>query len=334
MPITHFQILSLPNPDFIESTYNGNPLVINQQIPVENQNLLSFKRTLLFENNAVIARFKWKALDVPNNRESNPAFCVLSWNNSEIELLSANVENTILNNDNYNLFETLPLSASVERIQILSITGAGNLKFQNQEVYEGQIISITDLYYTVFTSLASGGGTPYFELNYAIGNKENINLIKNYFLTTNILSLAELSLLSENVIINSKEFIVEEIPTIYNTKTHNAILKILNGQVNKTAQIEIVIDCPFLGLNDFSEITVSYNGEELILSSNQTLNLNIDLDNLGQSLFQITKYIVNDIETTINEGTIDVNLISIDSNVNLVDLPQTYEIGIYTPPEP
>lgn len=179
MAITYFQITQLPNADFVEGTFNGAPLVLNQQFTPAEQNLLSFKRTALYENRAVFSRFKWKAIDSVNNRQSNEAFVELNWPATADVLNSSNITLTILNSEIVNIFTVLNavLSNSVTQIQINSFSGSGILQLNNSNVFFNQIINILELSNLVYTALSTGFGNPYFQINYSIGDENGIDYL-------------------------------------------------------------------------------------------------------------------------------------------------------------
>ena len=322
MAITHFEITEIPDTNVIDSKINGAAIIIGNQYPITDQNLLTWERKSAFLNKPINTYFKYKAHNSVGPIVSNEAFGNLKWIGTEPVPESSNVVLTILNGESINLLEELPLNDAVDFIFISSMVGVQNLLVRNSGAYITQQLDIIDLFYSNFTANASGGGDPYFKLNYLVGKEDGVESTI-YSLQVNIVSLAILGIISGPTVINSTEDIntgsgVVNYPTIQETTT----LEISLGYALGTANVDIVINSPFLSLNAYNAVYLNYNGSERIEQDNITINADILLDEFGKAQITVKNYIVEDTADA-KTGDITITLNSINTDSLLVDGTQS-----------
>lgn len=326
MAITHFEITELPDSNVIDSKIDGVLIVAETKYPIANQNLLTWDRKTPFHNKTINTAFKFKVHDDVNQIASNEALGNLKWVGVSETPASENVTLTILNNDVVNLLEELPLNDAVEFIFISSMTGVQNLSIKNASAYISQKPNIIDLFYSNFTAEDTGGGDPYFLLEYLVG-KNGITEATVYNLLLKIISLAVLNISDGPTV----ESYTQDIDTgggvfvNYTIKREKTTLEISLGYAHGVANVDIVINSPFLSLNAYNAVFVNYNGDEVKVQANTTINANITLDKFGKGLIVIDNYIVEDTADPKN-GNVTITLNSINTNPALVDGTQEEEL--------
>lgn len=323
--VTHFSITELPDSNVITSLINGGAITLNTLYPIANESLLTFDRTATFNNKAVNIFFKFKTHDNVNNLESNEALGKLEWSGANTPA-SANLTQFINNSDSINMLNILPLNDSVEDIKIISLEGVLNLTLKGLSTYVGQILSIVDLYYTVFNALLEGGGLPYFKMTYQVG-KDNVFEATIYDLVFNITASADLDITEgPDVETASEDFDEGGIINTYVVNEETTTLEVSSGQVYGTAQVRIAINSAFLALNSYNLIEIVYGSEQLEVTSNQTIDIEVDLDILGKADIVITNYAVEVTPDPII-GQITVTLLSINNQAGLVNGSQIVNIN-------
>lgn len=324
--ITHFEITELPDPNVIESLINAVPIVINTQYPIADQNLLTFERTAAFASRAVSTAFKYKNHDTPNLLESNEAYGSLVWLSVASTPTSANVQQTILNDDVVNLLTELPFNDAVEYIIIVSMTGVRNLIVNGAPAYIGQKISLINLFYSNFTAESLGGGDPYFELTYNVG-KGVTTEITDYTLTLDIIALGTLILFSGPTVNNYTEDIDTGGGVIVNYPIIDEFteIKVQTSHAYGVARVVIDIDSAFLALNAYNLVYVDYNGNQFEEGANIIINADINLDKNGEAVIGIRNYIV--VDTGVSKlGDVTLTLTEVNGDPLLVDGVQVQQI--------
>ena len=125
----------------------------------------------------------------------------------------------------------------------------------------GTRLTILDLYYANFTALAEGGGNPYFQLGYKVG-EENTAEPTVYTLDLDIITLAEISIGTPAVVdsYNDDFDIGGGVFVEYGVKEELTIIKIDKGYVYANASVQIVINSPFLALTQWNKVVI--DGDE------------------------------------------------------------------------
>lgn len=316
MAITNFKIEELPNPDMVVSEINNIPLQENVLYPIYDQENLNFKRTPAFENYTVVDSFKWKVVD-ENGNESNLANGFLKWRILDDGPSSDNLVLKILNSDIVNLFNSLSFNNATEIFQVKEFRGPGFLKKNNNLVYEGETLKIQDLFYVNYYPERSGGGDPYFEMDFYIGQNEIIDKSKYYTLTIDIDSFAKIE--TESPVVDNYDdvFDVSGTNNTYNVIEQLYRVLISDSHVNSIVNVQIEINSPYLALNEFNEIEIEANSENLIKKENETFNVQLKTDNLGFGYLTFLNYIVEDASGA-KTGNITVTLIDVNGDTNLV----------------
>jgi hypothetical protein len=324
--ITHFKFKSLPDPNAVDSLINAVTIVIDTNYDIADQNLLTFERTARFDNLSLSTPFLYTVVDNVNNFESNEALIDLEWKGVALNPASSNVALVINNLDVVNLLDTLPLNDTTEWIDVQTMVGLQGLTKSGNPIYIGQRLTVLDLYYTDFTALAEGGGDPYFQLGYKVG-QANTAKATIYTLDLDIVSLAEIGIGTAAVVIEYTDDIDTGggIFVNYTIKEETTIIKVDKGYLFGDADVEIAILSPFLALNAYNLVSVSYNGTQTEYFSNTTFNITLQLDSLGIGYIQITNYIVYDTMAAAN-GLVTLTLNDINGNPALVNGVQTQQI--------
>jgi len=323
--ITHFKFPTLPDANAVDSLINAVPIVVDTLYPIADQNLLTFERTAQFDNLSLKAPFLYKVVDNVNNFESNEALIRLGWKGVSANPASSNIVKVINNLDIVNLLDELPLNDVTEWIDIESMTGVPGLLINGKKVFIGQRVAILDLYYADFTALTEGGGNPYFQLGYKVGEEDTAEPTV-YTLDLDIVSLAEISIGTPASVSSYNDdfdtgggLFVE-----YAVKEETIIIKVDKGYVYGTAAIQIAISSAFLALTQWNKVVVSYDGNETEYFANETINIVLELDSLGIGEIQIVNYIVYENPVpALGQITLTLNDINGDSGlVNGVQIQQ------------
>ena len=252
----------------------------------------------------------------------------LKWFNDSFSPTSSSNIETILNTDEILLIDLLPINESVQFIEIVELTGILNWKLKGSSLYVNQKIYTQDLYYCVFKPNSEGGGLPYSEIKYTAGN-ELEDKKDDFTSTLNIDTIVDLNEFIPVETINYADDFDDNGSTVsYNVIEENVVLEIVNGLQNGIAQVEFVINSPFLALNDFNRVFINTGGVEIEKSSNETFVLDVDLDMFGKSLITINNYIVEDTAVA-KTGLIDITLLSVDDNVDIISATD-FEFSLVT----
>lgn len=324
--ITHFKFRILPDPNAVDSQINGVPLVVLTLYPIADQNLLTFERTTKFDNLSLKVPFLYSVVDNVNNYGSNDALIRLEWKGVAANPASSDVSQVINNSQVINLLDILPLNDVTEWIEIISMTNGFWLSVNGIKSKIGIRLTILDLYYTTFTALAEGGGDPYFELGYKVG-EDNTSEPTLYTLDLDIVSLAEISIgTPADILSYNDDFDVtgQGLFVEYAVKEETTIIKIDKGYAYGTAAVQIVIASDFLLLNQWNKVILQGN-EDQEYFSNQTINIVLELDKLGIGEIQITNFIVYENQVPAL-GQITLTLNDINGNPALVNGTQVQQI--------
>lgn len=312
MAVTHFEITQLPNSDIVLATIGGNPIVANTIYDIADQNTVSFKRTDEVEGLFVKDSLVWKAHNQIDSIIGNEALLDLKWEPADAGLLpiSSDVSQSVENEQILNLLSLLPLNEAVEYIEIISVSGSGELSLNNQSLFSGQKIEIKDLYYTQYIAPLQGGGEPLFTLSYKVGRGDTVQAT-TYTLEFNIELLAEISKTSESTFNSSGEYIVLGSPVIYNDIKRNFDIEIEKALSLSTVNIEVKVECPFLALNSLNEVIINAGGQVITKTSDETFNIYVEVNSQGFLNFTISNLIVLD---TLNEANGKITLTLLDVN--------------------
>ncbi len=324
--ITHFKFKTLPDPNAVDSKINAVTLVVDTLYPIADENLLTFERTSRFDDLSLETPFLYKVVDNVNNLESNEALIRLGWKGVSANPASSNVSQVINNLDVINLLDTLPLNDVTEWIEIIFLIGIPGLLINGIKAQVGRRLTILDLYYSDFTALAEGGGDPYFQLGYKVG-EDNTAEITIYTLDLDIVSLAIIGILTPASLVT----FIESFDTggglfvDYTVKEETTIVEVSKGHVFGIANITIAILSPFLALNQWNSVTIDYNGIQTEYFANTTVIIAVKLDKLGKGEIEILNTIVFETaDPAVGEITITVDDINGDSA--LVDGVQIQQV--------
>ena len=315
--ITHFEITELPDPLVIEALINAIPIVAGTLYPIADQNLLSWERTSTYQDTPLTTAFKYKVHDNVNNFESNEALGKLIWTGSDPNPLSSNLVQVINNLDVKNLLIELPINNAVDFIKITGMIGVFNLKLNSNPVFINQILTTIDLANAIFTAESEGGGDPYFELTYQVGQGVVLDPAI-YTYTLDIVSAAEISSQAPIVDARTEDFDVGGIITPYTVKEESIIVDVDLGSAYGTAEITVQIESPFLILNSWNSVAVIADNINEEYFSDTTINTVLELDKFGKGTIQINNFIVYD---TVNPkiGKVTITLNSINGDIGLVN---------------
>ncbi len=315
--ITHFEITELPDPLVIEAFINAVPIVAGTLYPIADQNLLSWERTTTYLNVPLSTAFKYKVHDNVNNFESNEALGKLIWIGSDPDPLSSNLVQVINNLDVKNLLTELPINNAVDFIKITGMVGVLNLKLNGAPIFINQILTTIDLANADFTAEVEGGGDPYFELTYQVGQGVVLDPAI-YIYTLDIVSAAEIASQSPIVITSSEEFDVGGVDTPYTVKTETILVDVDKGQAFGTAELTINIVSAFLILNPWNSVSIEVNGIQTEYFADIILNEILTLDKFGKGTIQIDNFIVYDTAGA-KIGQVTITLNSINGDISLVN---------------
>lgn len=322
MPVTHFKITELPDVSIVESKKNAGSISLNTQYPINEQSHLNFKRLSQFESLWINASFKWIAINEDGD-ESPETISNIVWRPNVLGTPSS--EDTVItanNSEGLELINLIPVNKHTGFIEIVGVTGPNNLFSNGTRIYPGTRLQIVDVLKTIYKTNDLGGGKPYAEISYKVGG---LNAVQPtiYKASVNIDSLAELTQMGlPEVIDRIEEFDVGGVPTEYNLKTETFSIDINSGTYNGKAKLTINITSDFLSLNDFNEIIINIAGEEVVKTSNEIFEVELDLDANGHGSFQIQNYIVESTAAPKN-GLITIILDTIDSESSKVSPTNT-----------
>lgn len=320
MAITHFEIKELPDPNFVISKIGVSPLLVDTLYPIAQQSSLNFERHSDLDGLYCAEVVVWKTHNDVAPAESNQAVGQLIWKttNAGLDALSANATQLIAKATTVRLIDLLPINEATEFIQVTSFSGALNYKLNGTPLAIGQKISVQDLVYSTFTSNVEGGGDPYAVLTYEVG-KHNILEGTSYTLTIDVDSLGELNeSVAESLLEYSDDFDVPPV-TAYNVKEQNLEIQITEGSQNGTAEMEFIIASPFLALNTWNRVFITYGSTVIEKSADETFLIDVPLDVNGQATIGIRNYIAED-TVAAKTGQLDMTLKKINTDSGLVSL--------------
>lgn len=322
--ISHFKFSALPDANSINSLIDGVIIVIGTLYPIAQQNLVTFQRTVAFDGKALKAFAVYRTHSDVDNIDSGESIINIEWSGVSVNPASVNVSEVINNDDAKNLLSELPLNDVTEFIEIVSIEGLKGLRLNGINVYIGQRLTLLDLFSTGFIALSEGGGVPYFKLSYLVG-KVNSTEVTVYTLQYDIIALAILVLDPVIVTENYIEEFDDGGPVDYNVTEETSILEITTGKIFGVANIEIVINSPFLALNAFNRVLIEAEGIETEYFADQTFNSNVTLDQFGKAVIKIRNKVVFKTGAAAN-GDTQITLVDIDGDTNLINNPQVKNI--------
>jgi hypothetical protein len=324
LAITHFKFTELPDPNAIDSLINAVPIVVDTLYPIANQNLVTFERNVVFDNKALQTFAKYKVHDSTEVLDSNEALVGLLWTGIAANPASANYTAFIINSATVNLLNVLPLNDVTEFIEITGMVGVPNLKLNGVTTYIGQQLTLLDLLYSVFTANSQGGGDPYFQLSYKVGRGVTLEATV-YTMDLDIVSLAIITLDMGPYLNNYLDTFDVPPPTDYNVTEEFSGILVSLGYAYATANVTIIINSAFLGMNAWNSVTIEVNGVETEYFGNTTFSQAVVLDQYGLGLINVNNYVVKDTGGPW-AGDITLTLDDIDGNPALVNGVQTYQI--------
>lgn len=330
MAITHFSI-TLPDPNLVDTLIDGSPVVENQQYPIAQQNLLTFSRVALLEGFSISVPFTYKVYDVPNNRESNTANMNVSWfGRVGLPAVSANSRTeSIAKSAQIRLIDAITINEATEHINITAITGVPNWKLNGAKLYVGQKLTVAELYYAIFTANDNGGGFPYAEIQFSAGNRNETTAKTDYASTINVDTDVELQKQVDIYDFNYSDEFEDPSTVTYNVIEQVLVVDITEGLQGGTAEVQIIINSPYLALNSFNKVIIDDgSGIEIEKTADETFNISVSLDLYGKGTFSIKNYIVEDTADP-KTGQIDVELLNVDGNTSVVS-PTTYQEQMIT----
>lgn len=210
----------------------------------------------------------------------------------------------------HNLIDNIGYSAGVDRIELVSVEGSGNVTFDGFNVYPGLEVFQYDFDKLQFKS-DFGTDDPYQFISYKVGNSTGYNPTV-YTLKYSILGSANIELISETQVLESG---------IHKLKD---LVRVINGRVNGTAKINIDLDLtpnPWSGGGPSVDniFILNYNNENIEHTANFNADVDLDLSPQGMSDIYTELYIDNaDIPVT---GTITLTLLEINGDPLLVTGP-------------
>lgn len=329
MAITHFEILSLPDTALVISKNGVNPLLINTLYPIAEQAQLTFNKTAIFNNISFSTQLTWRVYNDVEDIYSEEAIFYLTFRMPivVIESLPKTVE--ILNDVSLNLFDELPISGSVEYIQIDSLEGYQGLKLNGQYLYAGQTLTQLELTNAIFTAGSSGGGAPYFSLKYYVGSEGKLYPLQTptlYDYNIDIVTLAEI-IEKQPRAINFETEDDDGEPLEFEIITEECIVELTNSVANGIANIQVVINSPFLSVNVLNYIEIN----NVVKTANETYNILVPIGPDGIVNISAKNYMIRDTNELIGEITftlIDINgdPLLVSPTLNQVVISSFYDI--------
>lgn len=332
MPITHFKILEIPDPNIVITEKQGGVLLLDTLYPVSEQNEISFRRTDSFKELYVNARIKYIMYDSINDFYGNPSFGNIIWKNDNSNPGSENIGITILNTDRPSLIDILQFTSGVEFVIFTEIEKARIYYHGTNPIVLGQKYMVSSLSNIIIKPYDTGGGTPYSRLRYQTGKygiPPNIDIINPqvYDLITTIVSSASLiegpsSGLSEYL----ETFDVGGTDIEYNVKEQVFDVQIHDGTFQGTAKLNIIVNSPFLSLNQWNNVSFTSGDNVVTMSDNGTFEMDVETDNLGRASILVRNEIIEDTSAA-KIGEIQMELISIDGDPNKVSSTKTLTLN-------
>lgn len=319
MAVTHFIITKLPDASKVISKLGLDDVQLNTLYPIADQNTLNFQRVGALDGYYVKEFFLYKTYDEVLDLYSNEATgnIIFKESDNQITPASADFQETLLNDNSVILLNKLPINTATEFIEITGIEGVNELNKDGQRLSVGDQIEVDELLESTFTTLSEGGGAPYFVLSYKVGKGVTLESTV-YTYTVDVVSLAEISLVSQEAVTTNQEFLVTGQPQNYDVVNEIILIEVAKGYQQGTAEIQVIINSPFLTASDpelQSEISINGN-TEIIKTANETFNITLSLNKLGKAGFSITNYIIK--EDPVETGEITLNLLNINGDPALV----------------
>lgn len=321
MAATHFIITKLPDTNKINSFKGTDPIALNTLYPIADESTLNFTRVAALDGYYVSGKIYYKAYNEVTNKYSNEAYTEIVFEKQDpgATPLSSDVTLSRVNSDSDNLLDLLPINEVVEFVELVSYDGVKNLKKDNQILLPGERLTPYDLLNSIYEVLASGGGAPYFHLVYKVGKDQTAEATL-YNLTINVDSIAEISAGPVTTSVVNESFDDGAGGTVnHDVITEQVDINITKGYQGGTAEVEIIINSPFLTATNpdmQSSVFVTVNGIEIEYISNQTLNFAANLNELGEAQIKIVNVIVKDDAS--ETGQVDITLNSINTDPTLV----------------
>jgi hypothetical protein len=196
MAISHFIITALP--ENVISKIGLVDIVIGQLYDIAMESNLKFERISELDGFYLSESVKFKAYDQTLQKYGNEAEIDITWKENDLGVLpSSTISNQqMINLEQLNMLNTLPINSSVEFIEIVDIFGVKNLKHNGSLVVPGQRLEPKDLLNAIYSVNAEGGGSPYFILTYKVGRNNTLE-DDEFTFTVNVESFAELSIFSQ-----------------------------------------------------------------------------------------------------------------------------------------
>jgi len=318
MAITHFKINSISPANAAIVTVGGNPYNFGDLIQKNDQANTVFTRPALYNGISYQVNFNWQAVDNDNNIESEEESATILFWISDLEVvdpLGASV-NLIVNQDTEIVFkDSGTFDDTVGFFLVKDIQKLNLWKLNGNPLSIGQAINSQDFPNLKLRTLAEGGGVEYSKLYLRAGNNTGLDL-KDILLNVQVNVLATLT--ASAVATQTYQDDFGDPATTYDVTEETYTVYINEGQALGTAELTIVITSPFLAINSYNKVIISSGREIIETEINDTITLNVPLNNLGKGFFTVKNYIVLTNADPIN-GSVDITLDNIDTLPAVVD---------------
>ncbi len=326
MAISHFIITAIPTS--VIPKIGISVVQLNTLYDIALESSLTFERIPSLDGYYLSESVKFKSYDQSLLKYSNEAVMNIQWKEADGSVVPTSLSSDVLrlNDISESLISLISINSAVEFIEIISVEGVQNLKLNGTLILPGQRLSPKQMINATYTTNSEGGGDPYFTLTYKVG-KNNIAEAVVYTLNISVDSLGEMVLLSQTSTQVIESFDINGIPTDYTVIREVIYVNINKGYQNGTAEINVVINSPFLTTAQpeiQSSVTLDINGVEIEKIANETFNVSLDLDDNGYGQLKITNEIIKDDAT--ETGQIDLTLSSINLDPLLVSATNTVSI--------
>ena len=221
--ITHFEFTQLPFAGAVTTLVNGVAATTGVLYPIAEQDLVTFERVpaLNAADIPLLIFFNYRVHDQVNNHVSNTAQGTVYWSPNVGLPSSANDLIVMANGATENLLTNISTNEFTEYIEITSLEGIQNMKLNGVPLSVGQRLTNLEMFQTEFTTEAAGGNTPYFKMQYQVGNTANGLQPTKYEFQINVVVSADLTPITRPLsrVYSTEEFDVLGVPTTYDVIT-------------------------------------------------------------------------------------------------------------------
>lgn len=309
MSYTHFLFTSLPRPERAVIKVDGNLAEIDTwyakelDVVVEKANINDFSEPL--------DTFGYKVKNADDLISNESMVTINSLPDKSVPTTGSTSTETIEDTP-ILLSDIIAISNSVDRLEVVSFEGFGNVLFNQNTIYPEQIIFRIDFDKVVFSVLEDFVMDDYFEFKYKVGNADGIDPTE-YTITFDRDGLTEIETLSETINEDDQKYIYEHIIEI----------KKINPEAVHDFSVVITENTGTIaGLDENSEISLILNTEEdddIQITDNIGLVFSTDQ---GYNIFKFRAQIIKtdtpiDIEFLISLSSSSNNAVGANHQINI-----------------